>query len=51
MNSKDEIISTIAILLGLRGEDIASLTKATKADLQTLQQAIIRCAHFKDNKA
>lgn len=49
-DAKNEIIGTIAILLGVKLDEIASLGKANKNDLINLQQAIIRCAHFKDNK-
>lgn len=49
-DAKNEIISTLAILLGINIDEIASLGKANKNDLLNLQQAIIRCAHFKDNK-
>jgi len=50
IGGKDEIVGTIAILLGLKVDEIASLSKANKNDLINIQEAIIRCAHFKDNK-
>lgn len=49
-DAKNEIISTLAILLGVNIDEISSLAKANKNDLLNLQQAVIRCAHFKDNK-
>lgn len=49
-SAKSEIVGNLAILLGLKLEDLASLEKATKNDLQNLQDAVIRCAHNHDNK-
>lgn len=49
-SAKSEIVTNLAILLGLKLEDLASLEKATKNDLQNLQDAVVRSAHHHDNK-
>jgi hypothetical protein len=49
-SAKAEIVVNLAILLGLKMEDLASLEKATKNDLQNLQDAVVRSAHHHDNK-
>jgi hypothetical protein len=49
-SAKSEIVTNLAILLGLKLEDLTSLEKSTKNDLQNLQDAIIRSAHHHGNK-
>ena len=48
--SKDAIVQTIAVFLGLPSDALKSLDKATKADLMILESAIIKSAHVFDNK-
>lgn len=47
---KTEIVQVIAAFLGLPKDSLATLTKATKADLKELEEAIIKAAHVADNK-
>jgi hypothetical protein len=48
--TKESIIRTITVFLGLSSDDLKSLDKATKADLMKLEAAIIKTAHIHDNK-
>jgi hypothetical protein len=48
--TKESIIQTIAVFLGLPSDALKSLDKATKADLMKLETAIIKTAHIHDNK-
>ncbi len=50
LDDKMAIINTIELLLGVDHGKLASLAKSNKKDLQILQDAIVRCAHYKDIK-
>jgi len=49
-NSKEYYVNTIAVLLGLKSVDLASLDRVNNTHLVNLQNAIIKCAHFSDGK-